>query len=157
MIKKEINFEIKRICQNFRLIGAIYCNNMGSNRKYCKMADLSPLFNSLYIIYSFSDKISECDFQLRAEDFCSHTDDKIRKAKLYRLLKNYCYGKESIDIDRLKLKALEGMIGTFCDWALDTPQMNTIFKFKDTLDLHDRERLIKNSSLEVSKDTKMLD
>ena len=36
MMKKELIFEIKSICQNFRLIGAIYCNNIGSNRNNCK-------------------------------------------------------------------------------------------------------------------------
>ena len=36
VMKKELIFEIKSICQYSRLIGAIYCDNMGSNRKNCK-------------------------------------------------------------------------------------------------------------------------
>ena len=47
-MKKELIFEIKSTCQNFRLIGAIYCYNMGSNCKNWKqMADISPLIDSL--------------------------------------------------------------------------------------------------------------
>ena len=47
-MKKELIFQIKSNCQNIRLIGAIYCNNMGVIAKIAnKMADLSPLFNSL--------------------------------------------------------------------------------------------------------------
>ena len=30
---KEVLFEIKSACQNFRLIDAIYCNNMENNRQ----------------------------------------------------------------------------------------------------------------------------
>ena len=35
-MKIELIFEIKIICQNFRLTGAIYCDNMGDFRKILK-------------------------------------------------------------------------------------------------------------------------
>ena len=38
-MKNGLIFEIKSVCQNFRLIGAIHCNNMGSNWKNWKQND----------------------------------------------------------------------------------------------------------------------
>ena len=49
MTKKELIFEQKIFCQNIRLTGASRCNNMGDYCKFRnKMADISPLINSLY-------------------------------------------------------------------------------------------------------------
>ena len=48
-MKIELIIEIKIICQNFRLIGAIYCDNIGDFVSVGnKMADILPLSNSLY-------------------------------------------------------------------------------------------------------------
>ena len=60
-MKKELIFQIKSNRQNIRQIGAIYCNNMGSNCKISnKMANISPLINSLYESPNFEIFISSC-------------------------------------------------------------------------------------------------
>jgi len=44
----ELIYEIEIICQNIRLTGAIWCDNMGIMAKVRnKMTDISPLINSL--------------------------------------------------------------------------------------------------------------